>query len=222
LPGANQRQEPLVSYREGDFEFQSTLGMCGDHQAANAAVAICALRRLVEQGWAIDTAALRRGLASATVPARVEQVSARPDVIVDVAHNVASIEALIRVLAGRFQPRRRVLIFASSKDKDTAGMLRLLVPRFDEVVLTRYVENPRAVEIDQLQELAGAVLGAPSANGQLRPALHAAATPGQAWQIARRLAGPDDLVCITGSFFLAAELRPLVLATTLESRHSRS
>ncbi|MCI0358056.1 MAG: bifunctional folylpolyglutamate synthase/dihydrofolate synthase [Planctomycetaceae bacterium] len=193
------------------------LGMFGAHQAANAAVAICAVRRLVEQGWAIDEAALRSGLASAKVPARIELISDRPVVILDVAHNVASIEALLGVLADRFRPRRRILIFASSKDKDTAGMLRLLLPRFDEVVLTRYIENPRAVEIDQLQQLAEKALGADSSNGDAQPAIHAAATPGEAWRIARGLAGSDDLICISGSFFLAAELRPVVQLATLGS-----
>jgi dihydrofolate synthase/folylpolyglutamate synthase len=191
------------------------LGMLGQHQAANAAVAICALRRLIEQGWAIDEAAVRNGLATAKVPARIELISERPAVIVDVAHNVASVEALIRVLDDHFRPRRRVLIFASSKDKDTAGMLRLLLPRFDEGVLTRYVENPRAVEIDQLSELAATALRTESSNGDTCPAIHAAATPAEAWQIARNLSGPEDLICITGSFFLAAELRPVVQATTL-------
>ncbi len=220
-PPRSARQ--AMDYRQGPYELCDVgLGMIGEHQAANAAVAICALRRLVEQGWSIDERAIRGGLAAANVPARIELAGERPAVIVDVAHNVASIEALLRVLAERFRSRQRVLIFASSKDKDTAGMLRLLVPRFDNVVLTRYIENPRAVELETLEQLATSLLGTAGGNGDLRPAIHAVATPGEAWQMARRLAGPDDLICITGSFFLAAELRPLVLATTLESHPSKA
>jgi dihydrofolate synthase/folylpolyglutamate synthase len=206
----------VLDYQEAGYELRDiAVGMVGDHQAANASLAIAASRKLVEQGWAIHEAALRSGLAAAKVPARIELIHNRPLVILDVAHNIASIEALLEVLAARFRSTARVLIFASSKDKDTAGMLRLLVPQFDNVVLTRYIENPRAVEIDQLQELAAAVLGTSSVNGKTWPAIHAAQTPHEAWQIARNLAGPDDLICITGSFFLAAELRPVVLATTL-------
>jgi dihydrofolate synthase/folylpolyglutamate synthase len=209
---------PAMDYREPADHPRNKLqgvrlAMLGAHQAANAAAAIAATRRLVEQGWSIDEAALRAGLATARVPARIELVGERPAVIVDVAHNVASVAALLRVLETSFSPRRRVLIFASSKDKDTAGMLGLLLPKFTSVVLTRYIENPRAVEIEQLQQLAkSAALGA---NGSLQPAIHTAASPAEAWRIAQTLAGPDDLVCITGSFFLAAELRPVVQATTL-------
>jgi dihydrofolate synthase/folylpolyglutamate synthase len=192
------------------------VGLLGRHQAANAAAAIAAVRRLQEQGWPIGETALRQGLAAVRWPARIEVVGRRPTVILDVAHNVASIAALLAVLGERFAGRRRILIFASSKDKDTAGMLRLLLPAFDEVVLTRYIRNPRAVELEVLYDLALSQIPAGN-HGQRSPAVHTAATPEQAWHLARQAAGPDDLVCIAGSFFLAAELRPLAGAATLES-----
>jgi dihydrofolate synthase/folylpolyglutamate synthase len=188
--------------------------MLGRHQAANAAAAIAAVRRLIEQGWPIDEAALRRGLAAARCPARIEVIGRRPTVIVDVAHNVASIAALVAVL-GQQPAGRRVLVLASSKDKDTAGMLRLLVSQFDEIVLTQYIHNPRAMEPEKLLELARAEVALVAA-GSRRANLRCAATPAEAWETARSLASSDDLVCVTGSFFLAAELRPLMRATTLD------
>jgi dihydrofolate synthase/folylpolyglutamate synthase len=191
------------------------LGMVGGHQVANAAIAIAVLRQLKEQGWSINEAAIRRGLAAARCPARIEIVRERPTVIVDVAHNVASIQALLNALRQRFAGRRMILIFASSRDKDTAGMLRLLLSQFDEVVLTRYVNNPRAVEPDQLEQLAASEGAAPGTSRG--PVVHIAATPEVAWQTARSLAGPDDIVCASGSFYLAAELRPLCTASTLET-----
>ena len=42
------------------------------------------------------------------------------------------------------------------------------------------------------------------------PKLQIAPEPASAWELAQRGAGPDDLICITGSFFLAAELRSQV------------
>jgi dihydrofolate synthase/folylpolyglutamate synthase len=47
-------------------------------------------------------------------------------------------------------------------------------------------------------------LGGPVPNINVRPAY--------AWKTVRQLAGPWDLICVTGSFFLAAEMRELVLA----------
>ena len=189
------------------------LAMLGRHQAANAASAIAAIGRLCEQGWSIDEQALRHGLAEARTPARIEVLGEQPTVIVDVAHNVASIEALVEVLGERFPARRRVLVFASSKDKDTAGVLRLLLPHFDTAVFTRYVENPRAVEPEQLEQLALLQATVNPTNGQPAAMIYTTEAPAEAWEVARNLAGADDLICITGSFFLAAEVRPLVLAS---------
>ncbi|QDU25468.1 Folylpolyglutamate synthase [Anatilimnocola aggregata] len=180
------------------------IGMIGEHQALNAATAIATVRQLPHQRFTIHDAAIRQALWEAKCPARVEVLQQRPTVIVDVAHNVASIAALIEALTQRFIARRRILVFASSRDKDTSGMLKLLLPKFDHVVLTKFVNNPRAVEPEELRVWAQqALLGSGHS-----PQLELTAEPQAAWQRARALAQADDLVCITGSFFLAAELLP--------------
>lgn len=191
------------------------IGMPGGHQAANAACAVAALMRLRERGWSIPDDAIRRGLAATRCPARIEVLPGRPAVVLDVAHNAASVAALLAVLDERFAARRKLLIFASSRDKDYAAMLRLLVPRFDAIVLTQYVINPRAMEADQLHALAvqlSSTTGS-SSSGEIHVANH----PLEAWKLARQLVNPDDVICITGSFFLAAELRPLVSLATVET-----
>jgi dihydrofolate synthase/folylpolyglutamate synthase len=179
----------------------------GEHQANNAGTAIAAIRTLVRAGWKISDDSIRQGLAAVRCPARVEVVRQNPLVIVDAAHNVASIAALCQTLRG-VGTGRRILIFASSRDKDAAGMLRLLLPEFDEILLTRYIHNPRARDPEELlalaeQELAQIRVSTP-------PHCQATTSPTAAWQEAQTLAGDNALVCITGSFFLAAELRPLV------------
>ncbi len=177
------------------------LGLLGRHQAANAAVALATLDELRRQGWDIPEAAVREGLEHATVPARVEVVGRRPTVIVDVAHNVASVEALLEVLDESFAPGPRILVFATARDKDALGMLDALAPRFDQIVLTRYENNPRAVSVDELHSVARRVTTRPC---------HLAATPAEAWRIVGQLAGPGHLISIAGSFFIAAEMRQLV------------
>ena len=178
------------------------LGLLGRHQAANAAVAVATIAELVGQGWAIDADALRSGLASVHWPARAEIIQRRPTVLVDAAHNVASITALIETLNESFTTRRRVLVFGTSQDKPVGAMLARLLPTFDEIVFTRYLDSPRAVEPDELQRLASDISGVPT---------HVCPTPSASWQLAAQLAGEQDLVCITGSCFIAAQLREVVL-----------
>src|SRR5262249_39099453 len=115
----------------------------------------------------------------------------------------ASAQALIDTLHASFpgeRTGRRFLIFAGNRDKDLAGMLHLLAGHFHHVFLTRFNNNPRCVPPERLAELALQLLPC-----NLRPSSEAA------WLEAQAAAGPGDLICVTGSVFLAGELRPILV-----------
>ncbi|MEX0937510.1 MAG: folylpolyglutamate synthase/dihydrofolate synthase family protein [Pirellulales bacterium] len=183
------------------------LGLLGRHQAANAALSLATVGELNRQGISVDTAAIRRGLASAWLPARVEVLASRPTVILDTSHNVASVEALVQTIRESFSPARRILLFAATRDKDVRGMLAAVRGHFDEVVLTQYHSNPRGVPVDKLTKLATEVLGR-----RCTGVVDSIA----AWEQTRSLVTPDDLLCVAGSFFLAAELRERIIAEAAE------
>jgi dihydrofolate synthase/folylpolyglutamate synthase len=164
-------------------------------------VALATLEELRRLGWNLSEAATRQGLLDVRWPARIEIVGRRPTIVLDAAHNVASIEALVRVLAESFSPGPRLAVFATTRDKDVRGMLAVLLPAFDEVIVTRYWKNPRGVPPEELAAIAG----------ELAPdrvhSVHIAADPQTAWRLAQSMAKPDHLLAITGSFFIAAEMR---------------
>jgi dihydrofolate synthase/folylpolyglutamate synthase len=176
------------------------LRLLGRHQADNAAVALAVIAELRTRGWTVPEEAVRRGLAEVQWPARIEVLSRRPVVVIDAAHNRASVEALIGVLNESFSVRQRRLVFASTQGKDLPGMLQLLTREFDSIVFTRYLSNPRAVPPEDLQSVAEGL------SGRRYPAY---SMPAEAWQALRAMAGPEDLICVTGSFFIAAEIRSL-------------
>ena len=179
------------------------LGLLGEHQAANAAVVVATVEVLAKEGVAIPDEAVAKGLAEVDWPARLEVVGRRPIVVLDCAHNVASAQALVDTLLGSFplQPAgRRHLIFAGNRDKDLKGMLTILAPHFASFFLTRFGANPRTVLPEALAEFLPP-----------RSAWSTHATAEQAWRHARAKAAPRDLICITGSVFLAGELRPILL-----------
>ncbi len=194
-----------------------TVGLIGQHQAANAAVAIAVTERLCEQGWRIDEAAIRAGLSRVQCPARVEVLQTEPLVLVDTAHNVASIAALVEVLRETRTAGRRHLLFACSRDKDAPGMIAQLWPLFDQVVVTRFINNPRSHTPEELAASAAQTCG-PAALDPER--LRQFSDPRCAWEFLSATAAREDLICITGSFFLAAELRGVVLATPADGKVS--
>lgn len=214
------RLATCLDYREpaerGDLELPDLeIGLLGKHQAANAAVAIATVCRLQQQGWNIPAQAIRRGLVQVRVPARTEVIQSQPPVILDAAHNVASIQALVEVLDEAFgDTRARILIFATSRDKDLAGMLRCLLPKFSTIILTRYLNNPRCVDLVDLKQeaqMAAAATGVSTGDCQIliEPC------PAAAWSAAESLAAPDSVICVSGSFFLAAEIRSLAESSPL-------
>jgi dihydrofolate synthase/folylpolyglutamate synthase len=131
--------------------------------------------------------------------------------VLDAAHNVASIEAFLQTLQESFYATSRVLVFATTRDKDVRGMLDRLLPKFDYVVFTRYIHNPRSVPPEELAATAAEL----AANLKTTPNVSIAPNPEAAWHMVAALADRDDLVGITGSFFLAAEIRPVIQAQPL-------
>jgi dihydrofolate synthase/folylpolyglutamate synthase len=178
------------------------LGLLGEHQAANAAVALACVEELCQQGWSVPDEAVAAGLAGVQWPARLEILGRRPLAVLDCAHNVASAQALVEALRASFPPGRRLLVFAGSSDKDLAGIFRVLAPHFAHAFLARYSNNPRGVPTEHLADILRRTSALP---------FTVCATPVAAWRAARAAAGPDDLICATGSVFLAGELRPVVV-----------
>ncbi len=182
---------------------QVALPLLGVHQADNAALACAAYDALAERGLVpdADLAALR----TVTLPGRLELVAREPvALLIDAAHNDASAAALAEFLRGADPPGPRVLVFAATRDKDWPSMLRRLVPQFDHVVLTKYLGNARSVPVEQL-----------AAAPVFAIAPVATPDPAAAWAAAKALIAVQKpvrgLICAAGSFFLAAELRNLML-----------
>ena len=186
------------------------LGLCGEHQRDNAAVALLTLERLRQAGFHLPESAVGRGLAQVVWPARIECVRRHPTVILDTAHNVPSIQALLETLRSHWpiSGRRRV-IFAVSADKEYPQMLHLLAEYFDVFYLTKYGNNPRCVSPERLGELLA--IDAP------HRILHLFPCSQDAWEAARNEADPEDLICITGSVFLAGELQRLARSWSAHS-----
>ncbi len=177
----------------------------GRHQAANTALAAAAIDVIDDGGASVPQESACAAIAGLAWPIRIETIGHHPTVIVDAAHNWASIQALLETLDSRPPTsgwRQRILIFATSRDKDVDGLLRQLLPRFDTVILTQFQDNPRAVGVETLHRRVRELFDIP---------VHATGDPASAWHLARRLARREDLVCVTGSFFIAAEIRELVV-----------
>ena len=142
----------------------------------------------------------RRGFAEARLPGRAELLQRRPWVLVDSAHTPASARALADVL-GLLPYRRAHLVVSISAGKDAEAIVRALLPRATRVTVTR-AEPTRSLAPE-------AVVAAVRAAAPEIP-LRVVPNPHLALRAASEELAPDDLLCATGSIYLAGIARRIL------------
>lgn len=170
----------------------------GEHQAANCALALAAVDQLKKSGFVFDEAAVHNGLAATRVPGRMELIWESPRILVDGAHNPASMGALMRCVGAHVPYDSMVCIFGCCADKDVNSMLDRVALGGDKIIFTRALSNPRAMDPDELQR---------SFAGRSGKMSQVARTLPEALDLAARAVGRDDLIVVTGSFYLVGEAK---------------
>ncbi len=181
----------------------------GEHQAINCAMALAAVDALKGCGFNIPEAQLHEGLAKTSLPGRMELVWNRPRILVDGAHNAAAVGALMRCVGAHVPYDSMVCIFGCCEDKDIPAMLEKVALGGDKVIFTRAKGNPRAADPDELHREFAEQSGKMSQVARTLP---------EALDLASRAVGRDDLICITGSFYLVGEAKKYL--AELEKKHA--
>jgi len=199
IRGASLREQTFTLSGPWGNYGELVIPLLGAHQVVNAATAVATAELLHARGFPLSREAVRVGLASVQWPARIEVLGEGPFVVLDVAHNPASIGALRQVLEQHFQGRRIVLVFAMIATHDFRACTSLIAPLADRVIVT----TPQHV-----RPLPAAML----AKEVARYAAHIEVVEDRHAAIERALAlvGPEDVIVVTGSFFLVGDVREAV------------
>ena len=113
------------------------VGLLGDHQAVNAAVALMAVESFLGgANQSIDRDLLAEAFATVTSPGRLQRVASSPPVIVDAAHNPHGARSLAEALSSYFDFDDITLVFGTLADKDYPDFLATLAPFASRVILT--------------------------------------------------------------------------------------
>ncbi len=181
--------------------YELRIPLLGTHQLENAATAVAALEVLREQGYDVTPAAIAEGFARTQWPCRLETLSDSPRLVADGAHNDYSVATLLDSLPDYFPYSRLLVIAGFSRDKSVDQMVGRLAEKADAVFVTRS-RHPRSVRPALLAD-------AFRQRGVTNVA--ETATVEEAVAHARQMAGPADLILVTGSLFVAAEARETAL-----------
>jgi dihydrofolate synthase/folylpolyglutamate synthase len=202
-----------IRLTDGSLRVDASLAALGTHQARNAALALaCVVRapgsvrgeRLIE--------AAERGFAAVRLPGRIELIGRSPWLLVDSAHTAASAAALADVLR-RIPRRRSHLVLSISAGKDADAILRHLLPEVNAVTVTR-AESVRSLSPADVATAIRAA--APGVSVRVVP------NPHLALRAAREEIGAEDLLCASGSIYLAGIARRVLCESTASGRVSVS
>jgi len=169
----------------------------GKHQAINCGLALAMLDKLKSSGYQIDNEKATEGLNNVSLIGRMEMICDDPRIMIDGAHNAASIRALIHAIGQNIPYDSMVVIFGCNSDKDVKGMLHELQYGADKVIFTRS-SSAKAMSPEVLAEMYTEMCG---------KMCQTAINLGQALQLAKSAITREDLICITGSFYLIGQAK---------------
>ena len=172
------------------------LPLIGAHQVKNCALALGALEIMREQGTiSVDDETIRDSLTQVHCPARVEVIGKNPLIILDYAHTVDSMRFLRISLLENFKFHKLILILGFAQDKDLDNILNEIVTIGDAIIVTRS-KNPRAAAPEDLYQRIERLCGK---QAEIFDNTQDAVTA------AKQMAFKEDLICVTGSAYVAGE-----------------
>ncbi|HWA38599.1 MAG TPA: bifunctional tetrahydrofolate synthase/dihydrofolate synthase [Burkholderiales bacterium] len=167
----------------------------GAIQLRNASAALCALDSLRER-LPIAMQDVRRGLAEVTLPGRFQVLPGRPQVILDVAHNVEAAQALATNLSASGFAPETFGVCGMLRDKDIPGVLRALAGQVSRWHFCS-LQGPRAARADALR--------AASEAAGIRAPVATFESAVLALEAALGAAGENDKIVVFGSFLTVGE-----------------
>lgn len=169
----------------------------GEHQERNARTALAALEILAAKGWKLPADAIREGFAKVItntgLRGRWEVLDRLPLTIADVAHNVDGLR-VVRGMLDRTPHEHLHIVLGMVNDKDLGRVLAEL-PKEASYYFCK-ADIPRGLAADILCTQAAAY----GLHGEVFPSVNVA------FEQARAQAATDDLVLVTGSVFVVAEV----------------
>ncbi|MEI6235537.1 MAG: folylpolyglutamate synthase/dihydrofolate synthase family protein [Planctomycetota bacterium] len=188
-------------------EYTATLALKGRHQIENWALALrlSAIFYQKRLNKKLSADAVERGSRDVVWPGRLERIKAHgqtngPTIFVDGAHNAASVEAILNDVHEHLKRKPLVCVFGCARDKDIAGMIRILSRAergVDQIIFTDS-GNPRGC---MPTELADAWKNVSTTPCDVRE------SSAEGLALAIKLAGPNGAVIVTGSLYLVGNVK---------------
>ena len=200
IPDLSQLEILSCDERGSQIRYQGrplTIPLLGQHQIYNA-LTVCAICEELEQaGWPVSWQNVSQGIRQASFGGRQEVVCRRPLCLIDGAHNPDGIDSLCHALDTIYSGRSLTVVMGMLEDKDYLYGLTQVACRARQFIAVTPAGTPRALPAEKAAQLAR----------QHCAQVEVMEDPVQAAALARRQAGPDDLVLACGSLYMIGDAK---------------
>ena len=167
----------------------------GERQLDNAAAALECVR-ILQHRLPVDMGALRNGLLNARISARFQVLPVKPQVVLDVAHNVAAAESLSASLTQLPGVGKTLAVFGVLQDKEIGKITAVLAPHID-----RWFVCDLPVSRAATAEQVGRAVVKATGSDPVEMFSDVASGLAAAQEVARE----DDKIVVFGSFYTVSE-----------------
>lgn len=177
---------------------RTEITLAGKYQIDNAVLALAALEAL-DVRFPVAPEKRREGMLKAAWPGRFTVIGKKPWVVVDGAHNEDAARRLSQSVEYYFKGKRIIYIMGVLRDKEYGKIISLTHSHADQIITVTPPDNSRALSAYELaQEVA-----------KVHPAVTAADSLEEAAEVARLLAGKEDVILAFGSLSFLGKLMNL-------------
>ncbi|OQX92649.1 MAG: hypothetical protein B6D58_01870 [candidate division Zixibacteria bacterium 4484_95] len=191
----NERKTELDVFTRSQKYYNLRLSLAGRHQLENAICSLIAAELVEEKGIKVTTTGVSTGFRSVKWPGRLQRISTKPEVILDVCHNPAAMRTIHEYFSEFYKNRHLVAVFGILSDKDSTRMLQDLVRFADVIILTKPMTD-RAADPEVLAREVARI----QSNFQVIPFVR------DAYLAAIDHAKHEDVVLVTGSHYTVGEV----------------
>jgi dihydrofolate synthase/folylpolyglutamate synthase len=191
----NERNTELDIFTRSQKYYNLRLSLAGRHQLENAICSLIAAELSENAGIKVTTAGVSAAFRNIKWPGRLQRISIKPEVILDVGHNPAAMRKLYEYFSEFYKGRYLVAVFGILSDKDSTRMLQDL-DRFADVIILTKPMTDRAADPEVLASEVSRI----RTNFQVIPYVR------DAYLVAIDHAKPRDVVLVTGSHYTVGEV----------------
>lgn len=171
--------------------------LLGIHQIVNSATAVTAIEALTQHGITIPKKAIVQGVRKVYWPGRLEVIHQKPAVILDCAKDAEATEAVRKTIQSDLNDRHIIAVVSISSDKNIEGMIENVAAVAAEFILTKHSVTYRAAEPERLiTEIK-----------KYDKPYEVILDHDEAFKRSIEKAGPEDMVLVIGSVYLAGDAR---------------